>query len=1549
MQLELQCNNLASIPPCILKLPSLCQLNLSSNELVDLPLVSEWSPSLTSLDLSHNRLTTIVGSPAAASLTSLNLANNRLCDIPSCIRGFTKLCSLDLRDNKLISRESLEGIRIYGNLTRCTEGNTDGQYDGDGTRNIPHQDVKIQDMGMEDDVEGTQVTKIVLLGESGTGKTTLASLLSGSEDKKGGTGLVISTWKLRQGLNNWGLHLNIWDVSGGDQGKVMCQCLLSEQCICILLFNLKKVTTWMEEMRIWVEHITAQAPGVCLILVGTHLDELSDQEGSTVQDFLREAAILPATNATLQAQECLAVGLKGTMQNVDALKEAIWRCAIRYPINNHHLTTMDQRLMTNHANLARLGEIIQNVAQNSTCKPVLCKEEFRDLICKSNLLAHEDEGMESVVGHFLCTAGFILHYNDPSHDLDDLYFVNPRFLCKTVMQTVRNSFITGGILHTRSFPALFGNNCLVTEYLEQYVMLLSRCNIALVVDNQELLIPSMLPNMQPVRTGTQGMSDKLMYTRHFVLDYPLRVFPGSLPNFWSQLLIRIMHFIPRVHSALENSPLPQAPLWTSGEPLLIPNVQGSLPCKPGHPNNATATWWRGGIVYHDSELEFQVELLHNTVQKIFEGVLIRASHNPHGAKVFGQLVKMVTCLFVSVPRHAVNNKEAMKVKQITSCYICAKLGHPSPYKFKVGKCFSAIATNKLYTNCKQDECHTVLLSELVPDLMLYDLDPGLVLSIGSLSFMPSEVILAKGRFSTVYRGQHKGTNVAIKQFHGTPRDAFTQLRKETTLLHNLRHPHVVPLIGALLHPVMALVVEEAPLGSLDKVVIKRRQAVHRLVLHRIATQVAAVLGYLHSNGILRCECRASDILVWSLDPGSLFHCKLGDFGMAKELDPIGVQLPQGAAEYIAPEALRVEDSLLLCDKRVDVYSYAMLLYQMIARREPLFTGISSEEIKQAVIKGERPELRDVPMAETSYFYLTRLMQRCWDGCPDQRPSTAEVVSLLCLSPMQSVMAVHPVETEHTIRSAHLTPPTKLGGAPHDSTLWMCCDGVSGVEIAAYEVRTMAKKEGYPISDQQLLHCSLLTAQHLWVCTSRRHGNGELHAFDIHSRKLNRQIALKGNSVYCLACSERMIYCGMHEGLCVAFDQESGVQCSSQKLSDYRIDGLALAPDLLWVSTLHRIFLLDLTTLEVRVTLTRPGQDSANVGQLKALLHEDTVWSANFFKSPCFTSWSKDRRMHNFDVDAKAHLSRIDHRSEENSVISALTPVLDTVWVAMVTGHIMVFHDKELLTWFRPYKEYIRFLTCLHCNDPYYTEKAMVVSGAKKFIPSMVAGLNCNKDMLSSSNLSVMLVMWEAFPAKQCRQMQFVSDNPTCFAADKAEMAVMINKGGFNDGILEQKKEDPTTALVRPEAVPVETPLDDSKSNINLSSSHSSQGLRVDTLSFSQSTCKKSLSSGEPSFLGSVCAVPFSSTTDLLDIRISRVDGERAHVICPMPIKLEVVLCKLAEWQQSNSDRLPQSIDAYVLSYYLVDTVQSVFIRTQLDLDRYLLQARRPPLLLTQRV
>ena len=127
-------------------------------------------------------------------------------------------------------------------------------------------------------------------GKTGTGLAISSEGKTGtgvaiSSEGKIGTGLAISSWRLKHGLNDWRLHVNIWDMSEDPCNTTTCHCFLSEQSVCILLFNLKETTSWAEVMRTRVERISA------------------------------------------------------LVENIGTLKEAIWRCALRYPMDNGCLVT----------------------------------------------------------------------------------------------------------------------------------------------------------------------------------------------------------------------------------------------------------------------------------------------------------------------------------------------------------------------------------------------------------------------------------------------------------------------------------------------------------------------------------------------------------------------------------------------------------------------------------------------------------------------------------------------------------------------------------------------------------------------------------------------------------------------------------------------------------------------------------------------------------------------------------------------------------------------------------------------------------------------------------------------------------------------------------------------------------------------------------------------------------------------------------------------------------------------------------------------------------
>ena len=210
------------------------------------------------------------------------------------------------------------------------------------------------------------------------------------------------------------------------------------------------------------------------------------------------------------------------------------------------------------------------------------------------------------------------------------------------------------------------------------------------------------------------------------------------------------------------------------------------------------------------------------------------------------------------------------------------------------------------------------------------------------------------------------------------------------------HPCVVGLVGACLHPKVALVMEEAPLGSLKELLIRKKVVIHRLTMLRIAAEVAAALRFLHSIGILYRDVKATNVLLWILNPESLCHCKITDFDITTHLSPVGTKGLLGTRGFMAPEVLHVgiRKQHSAYDHKADIFSFGMLLYQMIARRYP-YHDIPPHKINTAVEMKEKPKLQDVnAAAKNTYHYLTKLMQVCWEYNPQKRPITDKIISTI---------------------------------------------------------------------------------------------------------------------------------------------------------------------------------------------------------------------------------------------------------------------------------------------------------------------------------------------------------------------------------------------------------------------------------------------------------------------------------------------------------------------------------------------------------------------------
>lgn len=295
--------------------------------------------------------------------------------------------------------------------------------------------------------------------------------------------------------------------------------------------------------------------------------------------------------------------------------------------------------------------------------------------------------------------------------------------------------------------------------------------------------------------------------------------------------------------------------------------------------------------------------------------------------------------------------------------------------------------------------------------------------------------VGRGSVSTIYKAYQRKLDryVAIKVLspHVVDEEGFLErFTQEARAVAQLDHPNIVPVydfdqVGDIAYIVMRYV-ESGTLRSM----MKGKPLELDLVVD-IATQVGLALGYAHRHDVVHRDVKPSNILVgegnWAL---------LTDFGLAKilggarQLTPSGVGM--GTPDYMAPEQAQG----LGGDGRADLYSFGVMLYEMVTGRLP-FEADSAMAVVVKHITERPPSPRqfnpDLPQA------IEQVILTAMDKDPQMRLQTAEkmVTALVCAAGRQerATLPMVDVAAWGLKRSAESAPASLPGRAAGVKRFW----------------------------------------------------------------------------------------------------------------------------------------------------------------------------------------------------------------------------------------------------------------------------------------------------------------------------------------------------------------------------------------------------------------------------------------------------------------------------------------------------------------------------------
>jgi predicted Ser/Thr protein kinase len=242
--------------------------------------------------------------------------------------------------------------------------------------------------------------------------------------------------------------------------------------------------------------------------------------------------------------------------------------------------------------------------------------------------------------------------------------------------------------------------------------------------------------------------------------------------------------------------------------------------------------------------------------------------------------------------------------------------------------------------------------------------------------------IAEGGMGVIYKAEHPtlGRPVILKRltFAGGE-DAAARFRREARIMMSFRNDAIVDVHDHFRSGSSWYIVMEYVDGMSLDALIRARGSLPSETALLILLECARALKYAHEKGVVHRDVKPSNILI-----SRKGEVKLTDFGIATARDEEGstaltsTGVTLGTVAYMSPEQIESSRDV---DKRSDIYSLGVMLYEMVAGKAPFPSSFSPQTLAMIQRGRFRPVGRACPRVSP---LVKRIVRRTIRPSPRRR-------------------------------------------------------------------------------------------------------------------------------------------------------------------------------------------------------------------------------------------------------------------------------------------------------------------------------------------------------------------------------------------------------------------------------------------------------------------------------------------------------------------------------------------------------------------------------------